>query len=206
MKKLLAIAALLLASTAAQAQYTFDYGGRTIRIDPDRGTVSDSRRLRQHQEERQALARRPGQRPAAQQAPQQAKGDPQAPAAEPTPAQPAPGARTAAAEALARHGECRAGGHPGLATAFRQPHRRRKPSRTRPGPRREARPGARPRRGDGSGSTGADRRHQAGSGQFADRRVADRREVKARSGSSNAAPTSAAIRWMRDRTRTASRS
>lgn len=41
MKKLLAIAALVLASTVtAQAQYTFDYGGRTIRIDPDRGTVS----------------------------------------------------------------------------------------------------------------------------------------------------------------------
>ena len=39
MKRLLAIAALLLASTAAQAQYTFEYGGRTIRIDPDRGTV-----------------------------------------------------------------------------------------------------------------------------------------------------------------------
>ena len=39
MKKLLAIAALLLASTTAQAQYTFDYGGKTIRIDPDRGTV-----------------------------------------------------------------------------------------------------------------------------------------------------------------------
>src|SRR5882757_10659265 len=39
MKKLLAIAVLLLASSAAQAQYTFDYGGRTIRIDPDRGTV-----------------------------------------------------------------------------------------------------------------------------------------------------------------------
>ena len=39
MKKLLAIAALLLASTAAQAQYTFEYGGKTIRIDPDRGTV-----------------------------------------------------------------------------------------------------------------------------------------------------------------------
>jgi hypothetical protein len=39
MRKLLAIAALLLASSAAQAQYTFDYGGRTIRIDPDRGTV-----------------------------------------------------------------------------------------------------------------------------------------------------------------------
>jgi hypothetical protein len=40
MKKLLAIAALLLASSAAQAQYSFEYGGRTIRIDPDRGTVS----------------------------------------------------------------------------------------------------------------------------------------------------------------------
>jgi hypothetical protein len=40
MKKLLAIATLLLASTTAQAQYTFEYGGRTIYIDPDRGTVS----------------------------------------------------------------------------------------------------------------------------------------------------------------------
>ena len=44
MKRLLAstgfLAALLLASPAAQAQYQFDYGGRTIRIDPDRGTVS----------------------------------------------------------------------------------------------------------------------------------------------------------------------
>ena len=39
MTRLLAIAALLLASSAAQAQYTFDYGGRTIRIDPDRGTI-----------------------------------------------------------------------------------------------------------------------------------------------------------------------
>ena len=40
MKKLFAVAAFLLASTAAQAQYTFEYGGHTIRIDPDRGTVS----------------------------------------------------------------------------------------------------------------------------------------------------------------------
>src|ERR1700758_4862848 len=40
MKKTLAAAAfLLLASNAAQAQYQFEYGGRTIRIDPDRGTV-----------------------------------------------------------------------------------------------------------------------------------------------------------------------
>jgi len=40
MRKLLAIVALLLASSGAQAQYTIEYGGRTIRIDPDRGTVS----------------------------------------------------------------------------------------------------------------------------------------------------------------------
>lgn len=39
MKKLLAVAALLLASSAAHAQYTFEYGGKTIRVDPDRGTV-----------------------------------------------------------------------------------------------------------------------------------------------------------------------
>jgi uncharacterized protein (DUF2147 family) len=41
MRKTLAAAAfLLLATTAAQAQYQFEYGGRTIRVDPDRGTVS----------------------------------------------------------------------------------------------------------------------------------------------------------------------
>lgn len=40
MKGFFAIAAFLTASTAAQAQYTFDYGGRTIRIDPDRGEIS----------------------------------------------------------------------------------------------------------------------------------------------------------------------
>jgi hypothetical protein len=39
MKKLLAALAMLLASSAAQAQYTFEYGGKTIRIDPERGTV-----------------------------------------------------------------------------------------------------------------------------------------------------------------------
>src|SRR4051794_10381347 len=40
MRALLAIATLLLACSAAQAQYTIEYDGRTIRIDPDRGTVS----------------------------------------------------------------------------------------------------------------------------------------------------------------------
>lgn len=40
MKRLLAVAALVLASSAAEAQYVIEYGGNTIRIDPDRGTVS----------------------------------------------------------------------------------------------------------------------------------------------------------------------
>lgn len=78
MKKLLAIAALLLASTAAQAQYTFEYGGRTIRVDPDRGTVSipgvydnSGRRVKRSRNE-------DGDRPR-KQGPQQAKTDPQAP-------------------------------------------------------------------------------------------------------------------------------
>ena len=37
--RMLLAAALLLASSAAHAQYTIEYGGKTIRIDPDRGTV-----------------------------------------------------------------------------------------------------------------------------------------------------------------------
>jgi len=40
MKRLFAVAVLLLASSAAQAQYQFEYNGQTIRIDPDRGRVS----------------------------------------------------------------------------------------------------------------------------------------------------------------------
>jgi uncharacterized protein (DUF2147 family) len=88
MKKLLAIAALLLASTAAQAQYTFEYGGRTIHVDPDRGTVSipgvydnsgrRSKRARSEDGDRE--------RPRKQK-PQEAKSDPQAapPATAPVP-------------------------------------------------------------------------------------------------------------------------
>jgi len=82
MKKLLAVAAFLLASTAAQAQYTFEYGGRTIRIDPDRGTVSipgvydnTGRRTRRSHSDQDSHRPR-------KQTPQQAKVDPQAPAAE----------------------------------------------------------------------------------------------------------------------------
>jgi hypothetical protein len=40
MKRMLAVASFLLASSTAQAQYEFHYDGRTIRIDPDRGIVS----------------------------------------------------------------------------------------------------------------------------------------------------------------------
>jgi uncharacterized protein (DUF2147 family) len=78
MKRLFALAAFLLASTAAQAQYTFDYGGHTIRIDPDRGTVSipgvydnTGRRKRAHSDRDNDRSRK--------QTPEQAKVDPQAP-------------------------------------------------------------------------------------------------------------------------------
>ena len=102
MKTLFAIAALLLASTAAQAQYTFEYGGRTIRIDPDRGTVSipgvydnsGRRTKRAHGDQDSDRARK--------QAPEQAKVDPQTPAAEPAPADQAPApANTAPASSTA---------------------------------------------------------------------------------------------------------
>jgi len=72
MKRLLAsigmVAGLLTAllpAGAAQAQYQFDYGGRTIRIDPDRGTVSipgvyDNTGRRKHNRDRDR-ARKPDQ-------------------------------------------------------------------------------------------------------------------------------------------------
>src|SRR5580692_5620996 len=90
MKKCLAIAALLLASSAAQAQYTFEYGGRTIRIDPDRGTVSipgvyDNSGRRSKQDADRAR----------KQAPAQAITNPQPPAA-PAPAEQASAPATAA--------------------------------------------------------------------------------------------------------------
>src|SRR5258708_6244915 len=100
MKKLLAFAALLLASTAAQAQYTFEYGGRTIRVDPDRGTVSipgvydnSGRRVKRSRSE-------DGDRPR-KQGPQQAKTDPQAPPAEAAAPPPAPAEQTPAPAAAA---------------------------------------------------------------------------------------------------------
>jgi uncharacterized protein (DUF2147 family) len=79
------LAIALLASSAAQAQYTIDYGGRTIRIDPDRGTVSipgvydnTGRQKRRSKYDRDYERSR-------KQAPAQAKVDPQA--APPAPAE-----------------------------------------------------------------------------------------------------------------------
>ena len=91
MRMLFAIAAFLLASTAAQAQYTFEYGGRTIRVDPDRGTVSipgvydntGRKSKRSHGDQ-------DSERPRKQTTPQEATIDPQAPAAAPAPTEPAP--------------------------------------------------------------------------------------------------------------------
>jgi uncharacterized protein (DUF2147 family) len=96
MKMLFAVAALLLASSAAQAQYQFEYGGRTIRIDPDRGTVSipgvydntGKRSKRSHSDQ-----------DSHKQTPEQAKTDPQAPA--PAVAAPAPAEQTPPATANA---------------------------------------------------------------------------------------------------------
>jgi uncharacterized protein (DUF2147 family) len=80
MKWLFAIAALLLAGTAAKAQYTFEYNGKTIRIDPDRGTVSipgvfDNTRRPPKRSRNSDSSRK--------QAPEQAKTDPQQPAVAP---------------------------------------------------------------------------------------------------------------------------
>ncbi|MEH2627003.1 uncharacterized protein (DUF2147 family) [Bradyrhizobium sp. AZCC 1719] len=99
MKKCLAIAALLLAGTvtAAQAQYTFEYGGRTITIDPDRGTVSipgvydnTGKKTKRTRGEEGDLDR------PTRKAPQQAKTAPQAPETAPAPAAPAPAEQAAA--------------------------------------------------------------------------------------------------------------
>jgi uncharacterized protein (DUF2147 family) len=98
MKRLFAIAAFLLASTAAQAQYTFEYGGRTIRIDPDRGTVSipgvyDNTGRRSKRSQDSDRSRKP--------ATDQAKTDSQAPAAVPAPADQTPPANTPAEHSTA---------------------------------------------------------------------------------------------------------
>src|SRR5689334_21314113 len=106
MKKCLAIAVLLLAGTVttAQAQYSFEYNGRTITIDPDRGTVSipgvydnTGKKAKRPRGEEGDLDR------PARKSPQQAKGAPQAApeAAAPPPAAPAPAEQAVAPPAPA---------------------------------------------------------------------------------------------------------
>jgi uncharacterized protein (DUF2147 family) len=119
MKKCLAIAVLLLASslTAAQAQYSFEYGGRTITIDPDRGTVhipgvydntgKKAKRLRGEEGDLDRPTRK---------APQQAKSTPQAAPEAATPPAPAP-AEQAAAPAAAPAPAATSRGEPSTATA-----------------------------------------------------------------------------------------
>ncbi|MBR0839839.1 DUF2147 domain-containing protein [Bradyrhizobium liaoningense] len=99
MRKLLATAAFLLASTAAQAQYTFEYGGRTIRIDPDRGTVQIPG-VYDNTGQGKAKKAKKNETSPAQQAPQQATVEPQTPAA-PAPVAPPPAAVQAPAPAAA---------------------------------------------------------------------------------------------------------
>jgi uncharacterized protein (DUF2147 family) len=93
MKKCLAIAVLLLATSlsTAQAQYSFEYGGRTITIDPDRGTVqipgvydNTGKKARRPRGEEGDLDR------PTRKAPQQAKSAPQAAPEAAAPAAPAP--------------------------------------------------------------------------------------------------------------------
>jgi uncharacterized protein (DUF2147 family) len=115
MKKLLAIAALLLASTAAQAQYTFEYGGHTIRIDPDRGTVQipgvydntgrkakrakgeeGTRKQKSQQQQEAKTDSQTAPAPTAPAAPEQATVSPPVPAAPPPAAGSAPSSTTAA--------------------------------------------------------------------------------------------------------------
>src|SRR5260370_2030934 len=99
MRQLFAIAAFLLASTAAQAQYTFEYGGRTIRSDADRGTVSIPGVY--DNSGRRSKRARGDQDTTRKQSPEQAKIDPQAPAASPAPAEQAPAPVPAPAPATA---------------------------------------------------------------------------------------------------------
>ena len=138
MRELFAVAAFLLASTAAQAQYTFEYGGRTIRIDPDRGTVSipgvyDNTGRKTKRSHNDQDSDRPRKQP-----PQQAKTDPQAPEAAPA----AP-AQTEPAPAVANTSP-----EPSTATARVAPTTdtitSTQPSVRTPAPRQDAAPALRP--------------------------------------------------------------
>jgi len=95
MKRLLAVAALVLASSAAEAQYVIEYGGNTIRIDPDRGTVSipgvydntDQKKAKRSKHDQDAARKQPPAADKPTQAPVEAGVTPASPQA---PAAPAP--------------------------------------------------------------------------------------------------------------------
>ena len=140
MRALFAVAALLLASTAAQAQYTFEYGGRTIRIDPDRGTVSipgvydnTGRKAKRSRDDQDS--ERPRKR-----APQQAKSDPQAPAtpqapaAQPAPAPAAGAAATPAATANVAPADTAISTQPAASAPPSQPQQVAPPAAAQPAP------------------------------------------------------------------------
>ena len=184
MKKLFAVAALLLASTAAQAQYTFEYGGRTIRIDPDRGTVSipgvydnTGRKAKRSRDDQDSDRPR-------KQAPQQAKNDPQAPAAEPAPApvQQAPAAADAFNRAFQRPPRLSHRRMPPLRHSLQPARPRRSLSRMRHPlrTRAAAQPAPAPVVATAPPAPAAARSEAAGTrprgGQLAARRLADRRE------------------------------
>ncbi len=100
MRTLSVIAVLLLASSAAQAQYTFEFGGRTIRIDPDRGTVSIPGVYDNTGRHSRKARVDPGSEKSGTTVPAQAKADPQAPpdAASPQAEPPTATAKTSPAE------------------------------------------------------------------------------------------------------------
>jgi uncharacterized protein (DUF2147 family) len=94
-----ALAVALFASSAAQAQYNFEYGGRTIHIDPDRGTVSIpgvyDNTGRRRRRDRDGDRYRDNDHYTRKQAPDQAKVDPQG--APPAPADQGPATAVAPA-------------------------------------------------------------------------------------------------------------
>ncbi|MBV9560395.1 MAG: DUF2147 domain-containing protein [Bradyrhizobium sp.] len=108
MKRLLALAVCLLASNAAaQAQqYQFEYGGRTIRIDPDRGTVTIPGVFDNSNTPRKAKRARTDKQGTPKEAPQEARTEPSPPPADQAAAPavqpaPAPAPATAATDSTA---------------------------------------------------------------------------------------------------------
>jgi hypothetical protein len=178
MQGFLVVAAFVVTSTAAQAQYTFEYGGRTIRIDPDRGTVSIPGVY--DNTGRRSKRARGDQDSSRKQAPEQAKIDPQ-----PTTVAPAPTEQATAPAPAPAPAPAIASPQPSTATATVAPsethyidttcgYRSRPPDPTGRCPCPEARAASSCRRGSARSAAPSCRARPGG--QFAARRVADRRE------------------------------